>query len=396
MEILIGGDPEFFVKSKETGELVSAHGLIEGTKKNPIPMGGGHAQVDGMALEINIPPSKTAEEFWDGFNNVMDALKRELPKYEFLFQPVAQFGRKLIDAQPLEARQLGCEPDYDGHTGKVNVPPNADAPYRTASGHIHIGWTDGQDVNDPDHMEACCMLSKQLDTAIGFPSLLWDNDTVRRTLYGKAAAFRPKHYGMEYRTLSNVWLTERKFVDFVVGNTIRAFNDLVEQKDYKSTLRTAPYLEKGDWEQAINAYVRAGLEWPKFLDQLYRVKIQEKQALNEAAQAKLIAKERNRLLKKNGHEVGKEAFQIDANKLAMAAWEKRRNFGPGQVINPAAEIVFEPGEDARMKVNWAPGNAIIFDWNDIHDPWKLVPAAEIIDNDFDNNIFDRLEEEEDF
>ena len=63
MDILVGADPEFFVRSKETGELVSAHGLIEGTKKNPIPMGPGHAQVDGMALEINVPPSRNAKEF---------------------------------------------------------------------------------------------------------------------------------------------------------------------------------------------------------------------------------------------------------------------------------------------------------------------------------------------
>jgi len=54
--ITIGGDPEFFLKNKNTGEFIPAIGLIGGTKKEPIdisPEGktGYALQEDGVAGE---------------------------------------------------------------------------------------------------------------------------------------------------------------------------------------------------------------------------------------------------------------------------------------------------------------------------------------------------------
>ena len=43
----------------------------------------------------------------------------------------------------------------------------------------------------------------------------WDKDRIRSTMYGKFGAYRPKHYGVEYRTLSNTWVDHedrRRFV----------------------------------------------------------------------------------------------------------------------------------------------------------------------------------------
>jgi hypothetical protein len=34
-------------------------------------------------------------------------------------------------------------------------------------------------------------------------------------MYGKAGAFRPKTYGVEYRSLSNKWIFDNKLVDIV-------------------------------------------------------------------------------------------------------------------------------------------------------------------------------------
>ena len=52
MNILIGADPELFVK--KDGVVVSGHDLIQGTKADPFPVQDGAVQVDGMALEFNI------------------------------------------------------------------------------------------------------------------------------------------------------------------------------------------------------------------------------------------------------------------------------------------------------------------------------------------------------
>ena len=51
---------------------------------------------------------------------------------------------------------------------------------------------------------------KQLDWYLGAWSLKMDPDPTRRLLYGKAGACRYKPYGVEYRVLSNFWLTTKE------------------------------------------------------------------------------------------------------------------------------------------------------------------------------------------
>jgi hypothetical protein len=53
-----------------------------------------------------------------------------------------------------------------------------------------------------------------------------DFDDRRRQLYGKAGAYRPKPYGMEYRVLSNVWLKNKSLQRWVYRNTMRAIKEL--------------------------------------------------------------------------------------------------------------------------------------------------------------------------
>ncbi len=70
MEVLVGADPEVFVKDA-SGQNVSGHGMVPGTKKKPHPVRSGAGQVDGTALEFNIEPSKTEEEFVSRIRIVM-------------------------------------------------------------------------------------------------------------------------------------------------------------------------------------------------------------------------------------------------------------------------------------------------------------------------------------
>lgn len=227
----IGADPEFFVA--RGGKPVSAHGLIPGNKKNPMKVNKGAVQVDGMALEFNIDPAATQDEFVNNLDVVLKTILGMVPGYEMFDQPVAEFGRIYIQKQPEEAKMLGCEPDYNAYTADVNPRPDAETPFRTASGHIHIGWTNGVDPYDPGHFEACCTLSKMLDLRLGVPSLAWDKDKKRRQLYGQAGCFRPKPYGMEYRVLSNAWLNPKlpHLRKYVFGETVRAIKDLLENEE---------------------------------------------------------------------------------------------------------------------------------------------------------------------
>jgi len=230
-DFLIGADPEFFVAKK--GKPVSAHGLVPGDKKNPLPVKKGAVQVDGMALEFNIDPATNFEEFDTNLDTVLEALLEMVPGYEMYNSPVAHFGRKYIEAQPEAAKILGCEPDFNAYTKEPNPTPNVETPFRTASGHIHIGWTKGVDPYDPGHFDACCTLTKMLDMKLGVPSLVWDRDRERRQLYGKAGCFRPKSYGMEYRVLSNAWLnpSQKHLRQFVYQETVEAISDLFANED---------------------------------------------------------------------------------------------------------------------------------------------------------------------
>lgn len=222
MKILVGADPEVFVKDGN-GHLVSAHGMNKGTKESPIAYPHGAMQVDGMALEFNINPASDEEEWVRNITEMLQVCRDTVPNgCELAILPTAEFGAKLIAAQPEEARELGCSPDFNAWTGDENVPPNAELPFRTGAGHIHIGFTEGADIEDPVHISSCRALVKQLDYFLGVPSVLLDGDTLRRDMYGAAGCFRPKSYGVEYRTLSNFWLQSEEQIRWAYRQTIKA------------------------------------------------------------------------------------------------------------------------------------------------------------------------------
>lgn len=228
LEVKVGADPEVFLF--EGGNPVSAYGVIPGSKEDPYPVANGAVQVDGMALEFNIDPANNAKEFLHNINSVMETLDN-MVKADIMVVPVAEFGKEYISKQPNEAVELGCDPDYNAWlNGRVNPKPDGDEGFRTAAGHVHIGWTEGMDVEDPTHLEACIMLTKQLDVFLGLPSLIFDGDTKRREMYGAPGAFRPKPYGVEYRVLSNQWLESEELINFVYKQVIKAVDALVNGK----------------------------------------------------------------------------------------------------------------------------------------------------------------------
>ncbi len=242
MKFLVGCDPEVFVKKAD--KFHSAYGLIKGDKKNPQPVNNGAVQVDGMALEFNIKPASTEGEFLFAVTDVLATLKSMVPEYEVVATPVADFDMDYIKQQPAEALELGCDPDYNAWNGMANPRPDGERPFRTASGHVHIGWTDGMDTNHPMHQAMCREAAKQLDFYLGLPSLMYDKDTRRREMYGKAVALRFKPYGVEYRTLSNVWLSSEKLIKWVYNNTMLAMQKLEE-----GVLLSEKY---GDIQELIN------------------------------------------------------------------------------------------------------------------------------------------------
>jgi len=243
-KILVGADPELFVK--KDGELVTANGLVPGTKQAPYPVKQGAVQVDGMALEFNIDPANDEVEFVDNIITVMAQLKEMVPAHEFLIEAAVCFKESYMKQMPADALELGCEPDFNAYTGMENPPPDRAVPnMRTAAGHIHVGWTEG--VAEPkgaQHMNMCEGLAKQLDLFLGVPFVLLNDCPERKVMYGKAGSFRPKSYGMEYRVLSNKWLLNEALMFFVYRNTIRAVEELQDNAPW--------WLAIPDGEKVVN------------------------------------------------------------------------------------------------------------------------------------------------
>jgi len=231
VDLTVGCDPELFVKDEQG--LVSAHGMVEGTKEAPSPVEKGAIQVDGMALEFNINPAESREVFIVNTMSVMQDLVKKIPQgHTLVVAPTANFGKALIDQQPDEAKELGCSADYNAYMqGAANPKPNGDVDFRTAGGHIHVGFTENAHSSDQEHQAICQEIIKMMDLMLGVPSVLLDDDKKRRSLYGAAGAYRSKPYGVEYRSLSNFWLKSKEYIGWVYDQTEVTIKKVLEGLD---------------------------------------------------------------------------------------------------------------------------------------------------------------------
>jgi len=225
---LIGADPELFIKDKKTGNFLSAHDCLVGDKDSPYFVGDGAVQVDGVAAEFNIKPASNKEEFLSFIKSTrsfMESYIQETHPDAFLTAtPTATFTEEYFNNLPPEAVLLGCMPDFNAYSMKQNTPPETKEPFRTGGGHIHIGLGDVYDINNATHFENCAKIIRNLDCTLFVPSLVWDTDKKRRTLYGQMGAFRPKSYGVEYRPLSNAFLDSDPIIELIYNNTIKTMD----------------------------------------------------------------------------------------------------------------------------------------------------------------------------
>lgn len=207
---VLGADPELFLQRASDNKILSAIGRLGGTKKDPIPveeLGKGFAyQEDNVLVEYNIPPAGSYDAFIYN-NKTMLQFLRDKVKKEHNCKLAIKASHVMDDDELLDPRAMvfGCDPDFNVWTLDNNPKPHADNPnLRSAGGHIHIGLKMGR-------MDKIA-LGRLLDANVGLWSVTVDTDKQRRELYGKAGAIRDKPYGLEYRTLSNFWLRDERYM----------------------------------------------------------------------------------------------------------------------------------------------------------------------------------------
>jgi len=222
MSFTLGTDTELFA-TDSTGKHRSLCGLVGGTKEDPMPFGVDYHpmfayQEDNVAVEFNIPPSVCRSDWFHNTVIARDFVKAKIQKE--LGLTIAKDCAVSFDKKELShpnALVFGCEPDYDAWKLVENKKPTSTNPQlRTAGGHVHVG-------SPMDMVKGV----QNMDLFLGVPSIILDNSSgsvMRRELYGKAGAMRPKPYGWEYRTLSNFWVFDDNLINWVWNATEKALN----------------------------------------------------------------------------------------------------------------------------------------------------------------------------
>jgi len=231
--LVLGSDPEAFLRDSQ-GRLVSAIGVIPGTKTNPHKTEHGAIQVDNILAEFNSKPAFSKDEFITNHNLIITELSDILKPLDLRLDFVASaLADQSLLSEP-SAREAGCDPDFNAWTMEVNEPADyTNNDYRGAGGHVHISFNQAEE--EGDNNEHRIKMVKALDLVLGVPSVLHDKDTTRRLYYGKAGSYRPKYKnyadpydGIEYRTLSNFWLNSEKLMGMVWAGVELAHNNLDE------------------------------------------------------------------------------------------------------------------------------------------------------------------------
>lgn len=237
-----GADPEVFL-CNDAGKPISSIGYIGADKWNPLQIPdmpkGFTLQEDNVSLEYGIPPAASADEFVAHITSVMEKSKEYVKGLSFSKLSCIIFPEDQM--QTPEAFTFGCEPDYNAYTKHCNPKPNPPHPLmRSAGGHVHVETKVSPWKGVP-----------LMDLFLSVPAVLMDDGIERKKLYGSAGACRIKPYGFEYRTLSNFWIFEEKYIRWVFNNTNRAMDFqgnispdyiLIEQTINQNNAETAKYL----------------------------------------------------------------------------------------------------------------------------------------------------------
>ena len=227
MNLLVGCDPEVFFKIKQREIYVPSIGLIGGTKEKPIEVRNGGLQEDNVTAEFNVNPTDDPDRFSFLVHDVKSQLDDVAEEFglETSIKSSAVFEREAVDTP--EAKVIGCDPDLNAYTKQENNYriDYENKPIRYAGGHIHLGHKDI--VGNPARI---IDLVKIMDLYVGSTMALLDEDTERRKFYGQAGNYRPKPYGVEYRTSTNTWLIDKDLTRDVHLLTKRAFEAWKEGK----------------------------------------------------------------------------------------------------------------------------------------------------------------------
>jgi hypothetical protein len=250
--VSVGCDPELFIL--RNGRPISAIPIFEGSKGDEKPLITYTNEVvggvihDNVAVEFTMPPCLDAGDFRKAVSDCRSAIYRRLNEHardlavnpgEFVLSTSGSFVIADEELKHEDARTFGCSEDYNAwRGGMVNKKPrvNVVGNLRAAGGHVHVGFLRDKSEklaeflsDDWGKVQFVQLLDMSLGQVIaGIEAQREDKLTFirRRSMYGAAGCYRPKEYGVEYRSPSSVWLETPPYAK-TVFNTVQALAGLV-------------------------------------------------------------------------------------------------------------------------------------------------------------------------
>lgn len=203
--VSIGTDPEFFCFDVATNKYISLIGKIGGTKDKPQSFeeegltSCGKLE-DNVAAEFTTPPCQTLDDLYIFIENCRKVTERYLqkaynPNYHLVPHSSAYFENSELEMDG--ARVFGCSESKSLYKGVVERDASKAGNYRSAGFHLHFGFNRPLEDEDMFNVVFLC------DLFLGIPSIIYDKDTKRRSIYGNLGDYRekPKYPGLEYRVM---------------------------------------------------------------------------------------------------------------------------------------------------------------------------------------------------
>lgn len=204
----IGSDPEVFLVDT-LGNLKSSIGRIGGSKTSPRYISVMESiQEDNVLAEFNTVPAKTADQLSQSISNCLEQIER-ITGLRTKISSSEIFPENELSSP--QAWEFGCDPDFDGYHSVPSKLPKRTR-LRTGGGHIHISFENFNE-SEFDHFRFARCMDEIVARELIIRGI--ENDIRRRKLYGRPGSFRPKPWGIEYRTLSNQWIKDEETIHLV-------------------------------------------------------------------------------------------------------------------------------------------------------------------------------------
>lgn len=185
--------------------LKDLHGNL-GTKKDPTMLDDIQLHPDSCGIEFTTPPVDNADQFVDAIKHSLDTVQGYIDTQLVFINryDIKDILPALQAIAPDVARiimERGCDPDWfvprPGAEGELRQVPWEAEPTTVMElgGHLHVDLPE----HTPAHIAATVMAHV----------LQPYHDTRTDSWYRKPAVYRPKPYGIEYRSLGAEWAASK-------------------------------------------------------------------------------------------------------------------------------------------------------------------------------------------